>query len=258
MARERCCRGRRLALAFHDLGYTVVLPDLKGQGFSGGRRGDATVTEMTQNVVDAARWGRTRYDGPLFLAGGSFGGILSYYAAAAGAPASAIACVNLLDLSSPDTWGMSRLAPLARTGFARAVLGGAMAALSRLARPGVPIGWVLSTGDLMDERERAAQACWQQDPVPPHRVSPRYLASAVRTAPAVALPDNRVPALVVNQARDTMVDPGITRRSYERLGGPKRYLEVPFGHWSLTAEFSTSVAATADSWFREHAGTAVS
>jgi hypothetical protein len=41
---------------------------------------------------------------PLFLIGGSLGGPMSYYVAAAGAPAEAIACLNLYDWSpgSPD------------------------------------------------------------------------------------------------------------------------------------------------------------
>ena len=241
------------ALAFHDLGYTVVLPDQKGQGFSGGRRGDCTVTEATQNIVDASRWARTRYDGPVFLAGASMGGILTYYAAAAGAPVEAMACVNLADLGSPDAWELSRLAPLARSRPTRALLGGILAALARLSRPRVPLAWVARVADLMDDREPAAQAAWRRDPVPPRHVSPRYLASAVRTPPAVPLPENRIPVLVVNQARDEMIDPGITRRSYERLGGPKSYLEVPFGHWSLTPEFSGAVATAADDWFRRHA-----
>ena len=44
----------RLALSYHDRGYTVVLPDQAGQGLSGGRRGDYSIAEATQNIVDAA------------------------------------------------------------------------------------------------------------------------------------------------------------------------------------------------------------
>ena len=37
-----------LALAYYDRGYTVILPDQRGQGLSGGRRGDYTVAECPE------------------------------------------------------------------------------------------------------------------------------------------------------------------------------------------------------------------
>jgi len=86
-----------LALMFYDRGYTVVLPDQRGNGFSGGRRGDFTISEATQNIVDVARWSKKLFGGAQFLFGVSLGGAMTYYAAAAGAPADAIACLNLLD-----------------------------------------------------------------------------------------------------------------------------------------------------------------
>ena len=88
-------------LEFYDRGYTVILPDQRGQGFSGGLRGDHTISEGTQNIVDVARWAHNYFKGPLFLFGVSAGGSLTYYAAASGTPAQAIACVNLLDFGDP-------------------------------------------------------------------------------------------------------------------------------------------------------------
>lgn len=89
-----------LALSLYDRGYTVVLPDQRGQGLSGGPRGDYTLAECVENIVDTASWAVEQYEGPLFMAGGSVGGALTYYAAAAGAPALAIACLNLFDLGA--------------------------------------------------------------------------------------------------------------------------------------------------------------
>lgn len=67
-----------LALLFYECGYTVVLPDQRGQGISGGRRGDYTISECVQNIVDVAHWAKNRFRTPLFMLGGSVGGALTY------------------------------------------------------------------------------------------------------------------------------------------------------------------------------------
>jgi pimeloyl-ACP methyl ester carboxylesterase len=242
-----------LALRFHARGYTVVLPDQRGQGFSGGARGDYTIAECTQNIVDAAQWARGRFGGPIFLAGGSLGGALSYYAAAAGAPASAIACLNLFDFGSDDALHFSRLAPLA------AFAGGPKLARTLLALLR-PLDWIrlpahaLARFDkLMDDRDAAFQRQWQADPIPPTRLSLRQVASNLTTPPAVPFEHNTVPTLVLNQARDRMVDPAITQRNYARLGGQKRYHELDYGHWSSAPAFWDALVAACDDWFRENA-----
>jgi predicted alpha/beta-fold hydrolase len=100
-----------VALMFYDLGYTVVLPDQRGQGFSGGVRGDYTIAEITQNVRDTVKWAKNRYDSPIFMAGGSVGGALTYYGAVAGGDVEAIACLNLFDFGNgQDGMAISRLA----------------------------------------------------------------------------------------------------------------------------------------------------
>ena len=224
-----------------------------GQGLSGGRRGDYTVAGATQNIVDAACWAAGRFGTEVFMAGGSVGGGLTYYAAAAGAPVSAIGCLNLVDFSTTDSWGFSTLAPLARVPGISALARWQMAALRPLHRLRIPFSWVGRFDKLMDRRDPGFQALWDADPVPPRRISLRYLASASTTPPAVALEDNRVPTLVINQSLDEMVDLEVTRRNFERLGGPKRYVEVPYGHWSSRPGFWGAIVDATDTWFREHA-----
>lgn len=242
-----------LALRFHEHGYTVVLPDQRGQGFSGGARGDYTIAECTQNIVDATRWARSRFAGPIFLAGGSVGGALSYYAAAAGVPVAAIACLNLFDFGGDDALHFSRLAPLTK------LPGGARLAraLLTLLRPvdwvRLPARWLARFDKLMDDREASIQRQWDADPVPPRRLSLRQVASNLTTPPAVPFEHNTVPTLVLNQARDRMVDPAITRRNYARLGGPKHYVELDYGHWSSAPEFWDAIVAACDAWFRGQA-----
>jgi hypothetical protein len=79
------------------------------------------------------------------------------------------------------------------------------------------------------------------------------LISFLTTPPAVPFEENQLPVLVINQGRDLMTDPAITRRNYERLGGEKAYLEIPFGHWSNQPEFRESIVQACDRWFRKHA-----
>lgn len=241
-----------LALRFHERGYTVVLPDQPGQGFSGGTRGDYTIAECVQAIVDATRWARNRFAGPIFLVGGSIGGALSYYAAAAGAPAAAIACLNLFDFGGEDALRLSRLAPLA----ALTAGGRLMRAFLALLRPfdwlRLPARWLARFDKLMDDRDAIFQRQWDADPVPPRWLSLRQVASNLTTPPAVPFEHNSVPTLVLNQARDRMVDPAITRRNYERLGGPKRYVELDYGHWSNDPAFWDAVVVACDAWFHEY------
>jgi alpha-beta hydrolase superfamily lysophospholipase len=201
--------------------------------------------------VDVARWAQDRYRAPLYMAGGSVGGALTYYAAAAGAPARAIACLNLFDFGNgADGLQISRLAFLARSPAAAKALKLGMALLRPLYRLRIPFNWIGAFDKLMDERDAAFQAQWDADPVPPRLVSLGSMASNMHTPPAVPFERNRAPALVINQSLDKMVDVGVTRRNYERLGGPKRYLELPFGHWSSQAAFWEALVQACDEWFR--------
>ncbi|MBI5118137.1 alpha/beta fold hydrolase [Candidatus Poribacteria bacterium] len=241
----------QLALSFNEHGYTVVLPDQRGQGLSGGRRGDYTVSECVRNIVDAAHWAKNRFHTPLFIAGGSVGGALTYYAATSGAPADAIACLNLFDFGNgTDGIRISRLACLARYSSIIKLLNTGMILLSPLAGMRVPFRWMGAFEKLMDERDSVFQGQWDADPVPPRLVSIRSLASNLTTAPRIVFENNRLPVLVINQSLDRMVDSDVTRRNYERLKGPKRYFEVSFGHWSSQPEFWETIVQVCDEWFR--------
>lgn len=62
---------------------------------------------------------------------------------------------------------------------------------------------------LMGARDREFQFLWDTDPVPPRLVN-------------------------------------ITKRNYERLREPKRYLDVPFGRWSSHPEFWETIVQSCD------------
>jgi pimeloyl-ACP methyl ester carboxylesterase len=115
----------------------------------------------------------------------------------------------------------------------------------------IPFGWLEDFDKLMDARDAEFQRRWAADPIPPRLVSLRSIASNLTTAPAVPFEQNRVPTLVINQSRDQLTDPAVTRRNYDRLGGPKEYLEIPFGHWSSQPDFWGTIVQACDEWFKK-------
>lgn len=246
-----------LALAFYEQGYTVVVPDQKGQGRSGGAMGDFTVAEAVQNIVDVAGWARTEFAGPLYLCGGSIGGGLTYAAAAAlakqGKPPAAAVCLNLYDFGDPVTGlAFTRFAGLAKIpGLAKA--GRLMSSvLARLApRLRLPYRPLARFENMVDERDLALgfYAKWQTDPLTLRTVTARYFASMLATPFAIPLEENtRVPVLVINQKRDKMVNPQLTLACYQRLAGNKSYAEIDWGHFSLLPEFNDELVRLGMQW----------
>lgn len=210
-----------VALALYDRGYTVVVPDQRGQGLSDGDRGDFTVGQLVQNIVDVCQWARARYCGPLFLLGGSIGGGLVYQAAAAGAPVEAMVCHNLYDFGSiHDTLAMSRFAPLRHVPGLPWLSGLLIRGLAAVA-PGlrIPFRALGRFRDMVDGRDTAFYPIWAADPLPVKAVTLRYMRSTFTTPPAVPFEKNIVPVLVVNPTRDRMVSPAVTEQNYKRLGG---------------------------------------
>lgn len=228
-----------VALAMYDLGYTVILPDQRGQGLSEGDRGDFTYPQLIQNVVDVTQWARNRYTGKLFLGGGSVGGGITYAAGAAGAPVDALVCHNLYRFDNPrDGLALSRMAFLANVPVIPAISGMMVRALAlMMPRVKIPFMWLGKFEKMLDERAVGFFELWRADPLPIKKVSLRYIASSMTTAPAIPFEHNTLPILVINQTRDQMVSPSVTKRNYDRLGGQKAYAEIDYGHWATGEAF---------------------
>jgi alpha-beta hydrolase superfamily lysophospholipase len=227
-------------------GYSVVCPDLYGNGFSGGVRGDMMVGDVTASLVDASLWVRRHFDGPIFIAGFSLGGAIVYAAAVAGAPVQAIACMDLFEFGDPPALRrlvtrpeLIPLLPLARVaslafGWVR-----------------IPMAWIHTFDSSFAPDEVPLAAAWKYDPLLPRTITLRSLVSAGYTPPAVPLEHNTIPTLVINQEADRALAPAVTRGSFERLGGPKRYVALSgTEHWSFKREFYERLAAICDDWFK--------
>jgi alpha-beta hydrolase superfamily lysophospholipase len=239
-----------LALALFDRGFTVVLPDQKGQGFSGGRRGDYVIQECVENIVDVANWAKEKYKSSIYMIGGSVGGALTYYAAAKDAPVDRIVSLNLFDFGNGlDGLLISRFSSLAKINRFQKFFGFAMRNSRIIGKLRIPFNWVGAFDKLMDERDFDFQKKWEEDPVPPRFISLRSLASNLETPPEIKFKDNEIPILVINQTYDKMVDPLATKQNFERLGGEKKYLEIPFGHWSNQPAFWEMIIEASVEWF---------
>lgn len=187
------------------------------------------------------------------MAGGSVGGALTYYAAAAGARVNAIACLNLFDFGNGiDGIKISRFALLSRYPVVVKTIKAGIQFLKPLRRLRIPFSWVGVFDKLMDDRNAKFQAQWNADPIPPRLVSLRSLASNMHTNPAISFEENQIPVLVLNQSLDSMVVVHVTRHNYERLSGEKCYSEIPFGRWSGQPESWRLIVQACDQWFTEH------
>jgi alpha-beta hydrolase superfamily lysophospholipase len=236
-------------MVFYERGYTIVSFDRRGQGLSGGRRGDSTWSMDVQNGVDVARWAKTRFDAPQFMIGFSLGGPLTYYAAAAGAPVDAICCFNLYDFTEPNRPGANLF------GNAGKFLAKAWPVLKYFGWMSVPWRqlnpkmWEGGIGDLQPH----IQAVVHRDPLPLKVVTMALAHSMVTTPPKVPFEHNRIPVLVINPTKDKMTDPALTKQNYDRLGGTKHYVEIPYGHFGFSEMgFYNDTADAADTWFKRY------
>jgi len=242
-----------LILEIYDAGYTVVLPDQRGQGLSEGKRGDFTISQMVQNIVDVTHWAHDKYKGKLFIAGASQGGGLAYFAGVADTPITAMICHNLYDFSNAkNSLALSRFSPFAVIPGIPTFVKHFMQVSARIL-PNLKLNVMLLARfeKMVDERATDFYGQYKADPYPIRAFNLRYMASTFNTKPKVKLEDNTIPTLVINQTRDKMVSPKATRVNYERLGGQKVYAEIDYGHWAMGHGFEQEWVAHADKFMKQ-------
>ncbi len=231
-----------------DRGYTVVAMDLPGNGLSGGYRGDFPVPQAVQSIIHTASWARNRFDGPIYLMGLSLGGGLAYSAAAAGAPVSAVSCLDLFLFNDIDS--LKKILPNPDVLNALPV---ARAASLLFGWVRIPSRWFFTIENVVSEEERPLVEPWLTDPLSPKELSLRTLVSAVCTEPARPLRENTIPIIIFNQTHDRVLDPSVTRHNFELLNGEKRYIELQGSeHWSFKSDMWDTIIQESDTWFQEH------
>lgn len=245
-----------VTLAMYERGYTIIAPNQRGQGYSEGDRGDFTVGQFVQNIVDVTHWARARYSGALFLLGGSVGSGLVYNAATEGAPVDAVICHNLYDFGSiHDTIALSRFAALRHIPGFPALMSATIRSFAALV-PGLrlPFRALAKFKAMVDERDTHFYDIWKNDPLPIKSVSLRYMRSTFTTPARIPFEANTLPILVINPMRDKMVSPAVTKRSYDRLNGPKQYVEIDYGHWATGQAFVDEYTSIVDAYLQQRRG----
>jgi len=204
-------------------GINVVGFDPRGQGRSGGERGDYTIMEHVADARAAIAYSRKRFGGPVLVMGSSQGGIEAFYLAAAGEDLAGCICHNIADLTDPESvrltrFGSKQKAPPALVsklmGGAGAVLKG-LAAVTPLMR--VPIAAYL---DLSTEPMRVFGNAWNfllQDPLALKSITMRAVISLATTELPRPIAEIETPILVLHSTGDNIFPEDYVMRLYDML-----------------------------------------
>ena len=252
------------ALAYGELlhalwkeGFNVVSFDPRGQGRSGGGRGDYTIREHVADARAMCRFARERFGGPVFVMGSSQGGIESFYLAATDEPVAGCICHNIADLPSPASLRLTRLGPsrkvagwwitrmIARVGVAMIVL------LSRLfPRLQLPIGLYL---DLKKEPMRVFGNAWEfirQDPLALKSISLRAFASIASTPLPRPIGAIRTPILVLHSSGDNIFPQDYIEDIFHQLTCPKALKIYPNLPHLITIEHVAEILPDVAGWIK--------
>ncbi len=215
--------------ALADRGYNVVSVDPRGHGRSEGLRGSYTVPELVSDARAAIRYAKQRFNGPVFIAGSSQGGVAAFYAAAADPDLAGAICHNAADLADPGNFELTDRPLLART------LRPLTLALAGLA-PELPINIaryyaLLSRGDTVIKERLAA------DPLSLKVIRLKALASlssAKLERPVEAI---KTPVLLLHGGEDRIFPRAFIERLHARLTCQKA-LKVydGLGHFLVTEQ----------------------
>ncbi len=183
-----------------DEGFNVVAVDRPGHGLSEGRRGDCPMDQILDVVEAAVAYARSRFGGPVALAGSSLGGIINWYALTREPDVEAVVCHNVAHPSIPHE-------PAARL---------KVPALKRLARIAplapVPIKQIADFNAVAQGPELLDWFRRERDPIWSWRLSARSAASIFTFEPRLDWSVVETPVLVLVGEEDHMVSAAFTQQ----------------------------------------------
>lgn len=217
-------------------GYAVLALDFRGHGESDGERGVQSVARARADLAAALEAMRREYHIDLdrvALLGHSLGGALVLCAA----PSLPVRCVIAL---APVRRLRDELNPFEFVGYN--LLRWVNAPLRLLYRPGLRVPYKVDYNNLYadpDAVERARRDAFLQPTIP----IKNYRALVARLNSERCARKLRLPALVMVAEWDVLVGKYNSRRVYEALAGPKKFVEVPRSGHSMAGDASSDFVA---------------
>jgi alpha-beta hydrolase superfamily lysophospholipase len=203
-------------------GYNLVAPDLRGYGYNEDRKGDFDWNTHVDNLGDAVRFARERFDGPVLLGGASMGGPLAYAAAARHGGVDGLVCWCLWDFQDREFMTHETM-----TGRLTYLLVPFMALFSKLlGHLRLKTTYFVSYDTLTDNPQ--FNDLLKQDPQAGTLISLRGAQSLVLQS-AVDVPHAAwtAPTLVLQPGADRMTPKRYTKRVFDQLASEnKLYVEL--------------------------------
>lgn len=235
-------RYRAFGEYLHGLGYGVILPDLRGFGYSGGPRASLRhFSDFHRDLDGLCRWSEREFrDSKLYLLGHSLGGLISAsYAALAKTPK-----LSGLVLSSPAFGPAVPVPPWKH----------ALATAASLIFPDHLEASGIDTTRLT--HDRAVIEAYQKDPLIFHRISARLYTefcrlSAQRRSIAARI---RIPLLLLQAGDEAIVSKDLSLKFYDELGASDKTLDVLEGlyHEILNESRRSEIFSSIGLWLNAH------
>jgi alpha-beta hydrolase superfamily lysophospholipase len=237
--------GADLFAALAAEGLSVVAPDLRGHGSSGGIRGHLPFRDALADASAAVGHALERFGPPVGLLGSSLGGILALYAAASDPRVAAVVCHNVADLRD--------VGPLARRARQRATLALARP-LRELARRRpwlpVPVTAILAPSDVFEDPDLVR--AWRRAPGTVWRYTLASVVSiflAPEDKPAIEAMDR--PLLVATGQEDPIFPVAAQADVVRRVAGPAELWALEGAGHMLPLEHLRLFAPRVGAWLRE-------
>jgi alpha-beta hydrolase superfamily lysophospholipase len=237
----------RFYLPFIRSGFNVMQFDFPGMGFSSGRRGAATIDDLMRAWRRVLDWATVNTNAPIFVAANAEDGVLAYYALANQPSLTALSVHTLFEYGDPR--GAYWLRPWPAFHVVRFVL---KIAAARRPTLGVPGTWTIPwrhvfAGDDANFRKRLLA-----DPHALRRGEASLGYGLLRgRKPHIPFELCNTPVQIIASGASRIWPAQLCRGSFERLCGPKEYLELPGApHWDMSRAFHDAYCERVIAWFQ--------
>jgi pimeloyl-ACP methyl ester carboxylesterase len=241
--------------ALSSRGFSVLVPDYRGFGSSGGERGRCFPYEHVDDIRAAVTYASDRSEldsDRVTLLGVSYGGGVAV--AAAGLDSRVAALVSVVAYGSGERHLRSIRTEEQWTEFRTRLEADRSRRVSTGESEEIDPDEIL----LRDEEARAwRRAMEAEHPAMAFRTTLESAQKMIEFWPERHLPSDRpVPALFVHAGEDTMVPVDESKRMWQRAAEPKRLVVIPdIGHHEVhRGEAFARVIAEIDGWLGEHLG----